>query len=560
MESKDLTDERLCALKNLMPEAFSEGGIDFEKLRLLLGDAVEDERERYAFTWPGKRASILQSQTPSTATLRPCMEKSRGRNGEDGSFDSNNVYIEGDNLEVLKLLQRAYHGQVKMIYIDPPYNTGNDFVYHDKFGDTIANYKEQAGLSSQSNPETSGRYHSDWCSMMYPRLKLARELLAADGAIFVSIDDNEVDNLKKICNEVYGEDNVEILIWNKEAEGSSGTLKQVATTRRIHEYIVCAYKDKTKVQFQKVHEAIPGRENELSTANLAVNEANESKDHENYFSITNPNGDVFTRQWKWNKEHINQLIEEDLIYWGSDGHKQPRLIIPMDERRTTFLLSILNYGGTTVGSKDFKETMEGDVEFSYPKPVILLKKLLGTATESNSLILDFFSGSATTAHAVMKLNAEDGGNRRHIMVQLPEVCKEGSEAEKAGFSTICEIGEERIRRAGDKIKERFEAENAKPKLDGSQKELPDIGFRVFKLDESGIEVPKDGTLLEQVVKPGRSDEDIIFECALKMGLDLTVEVKEQTLVGYDVYVLGERELVCCMNKVSPMTFWKKLPN
>ena len=387
--------------------------------------------------------------------------------------------------------------------------------------------------------------------MMYPRLKLARNLLTDDGIIFISIDDNEIENLIKICSEIFGEENIETMVWNKEAEGSSGTLKATFRFRRIHEYIVVCYKNLENTHFSKINEALQGRENELQTANLAVNESNENKNHENYFEIINPNGISFKRQWKWSKEKINELISQDLIYWGSDGNRQPRLIIPTDERRTTFLLSILNYGGTTIGRKNFEELLD-KIEFSYPKPIILLKKIIKTCMSienKEDIILDFFSGSATTAHAVMELNAEDGGNRKYIMVQLPEPCDEKSEAYKAGYKNICEIGKERIRRAGEKIK-------ADESLPLENREKLDIGFKVFKLDSSNIKEwdPETDdikqTLLDSVdnIKPDRNSLDVLYEIILKYGLELTVPIEKNK----NFYSIGGGTLLINLDKKIDM--------
>ena len=487
-------------------------------------------------------------------TLRPCRE-------ESVDFDNTqNLYIEGDNLDVLKVLRETYLGKVKMIYIDPPYNTGNDFVYNDDFADDVSHDAERSSFRDEDgnillehklytkNTESNGRFHTDWLNMIYPRLKVAKDLLSEDGVIFISIDDNEVENLKKVCNEIFGEINVETLIWNKEAEGSSGTLKATKTTRRIHEYILCIFRNYSEIQFFKIHEALKGRENEFQTANLAVNMENEKIGHPNYFTITNPSGEDFTRQWKWSKQEIDELIKQDLIYWGSDGHKQPRLIIPTDERRTTFLLSILNYGGTTIGRKDFELLMGDSIEFSYPKPIILLKKLMETATSKDSLILDFFSGSATTAHAVMKLNAEDGGNRRFIMVQLPEKTDEKSEAYKAGYKNICEIGKERIHRAGRKIKEELGV-----KLD--------TGFRVLKLDSSNMEdvyyTPQDfslQSLFNENVKSDRTNEDLLFQVMLDHGIELSAKIESKQIAGKEVHFVDDNFLVACFdNNVNETT-------
>ena len=440
-----------------------------------------------------------------------------------------------------------------MIYIDPPYNTGKDFVYKDNFKDNIENYKKVTGQVSEegikltTNTDSDGRYHSNWLNMMYPRLKLARNLLTDDGVIFISIDDNEQANLKKICDEIFGEENVELMIWNKEAEGSSGTLKVTQRFRKNHEYILVLYKMKEITEFRKINEALAGRENELQTANLAVNVEKEDKNHNNYYKIVNPQGDEFVRQWKWSKEEVDKLISENLIYWGSDGHKQPRLIIPTDERRTTYLLSILNYGGTTAGRKDFEEIMGTEIEFSYPKPLILLKKILTTVTdkEKGNIVLDFFSGSSTTAHSVMQLNAEDGGNRKYIMVQLPELCDESSEAYKAGYKNICEIGKERIRRAGEKIK-------SDARLPLENREKLDIGFKVFKLDSTNIKEwdtnteDLEQTLFDSIenIKSDRNSLDILYEILLKYGLDLNIPIEENEAF----YSIGRGRLLVSLNE------------
>ena len=606
MQSKNLVDENIDFIAKRFPncitEAMDESGkltrlVDFDLLKQELSkDIVDGNDERYTLNWAGKKQAILTANSPINATLRPCRE-------ESVDFDSTkNLYIEGDNLDVLKLLRETYLGKVKMIYIDPPYNTGNDFVYEDDFASSTEDYLQASksyddqGNRMFQNNDSNGRFHSEWLSMMYSRLKLAKDLLTDDGTLFASIDDNEIDNLKKLCIEIFGHNNVEILIWNKEAEGSSGTLKATSTTRRIHEYIVCAFKNYDATQFIKVRESLKGRENELQTANLAVNLENEKSNHPNYFTITNPSGDTFTRQWKWNKDEIDRLIKENLIYWGSDGHKQPRLIIPTDERRKTFLLSILNYGGTTIGRKDFEALMGNKIEFSYPKPVILLKKLIETATENNSIVMDFFSGSATTAHAVMKLNAEDGGKRNFIMVQLPEICDEKSEAYKAGYKNICEIGKERIRRAGNKIIQDLKDWNKKNNKESEgvttvndvevsksvtyfdengerQKEkieirnhadfykfYPenlDIGFRVLKLDSSCMKdvyyspdkIQQDLLSgLEDNIKEDRSAEDLLFQVMLDMGVLLSSEIKVIDIQGKKVFNVNEGNLVCCFDK------------
>lgn len=558
MQTQNLAEDKFKKLQELFPNAVTEvmnengeieKAIDKDVLmQEISSKVVEGREERYQFTWPDKKQSILAANAPISKTLRPCREESK-------NFDTTeNLYIEGDNLEVLKLLQETYLGEIKMIYIDPPYNTGNDFVYNDDFKQTTDGYLEDSGQYDDEgnrlevNLESNGRFHTDWLNMIYPRLKLARDLLSDDGVITISIDDNEVSNLKKICIDLFGEDNVETAIWNKEAEGSSGTLKQIFTFRRIHEYIIFAYKNRKNTQFYKINEALKGRENDFQTANLAVNLANEKKDHVNYFTITNPSGDTFTRQWKWSKERIEELIEEDLIFWGSDGRKQPRLIVPTDERRKTFLLSILNYGGTTVGRKDFELLMGKDIEFSYPKPVILLKKIINSITNSNDIILDFFSGSATTAHAVMQLNAEDGGNRKYIMVQLPEETDEKSEAYKAGYKNICEIGKERIRRAGEKILEENKDKENIDKLD--------VGFRVLKTDTSNMkdvyyspENTEQSFLdnLEDNIKEDRTQEDLLFQVMIDLGVPLSSNIEVEQIEDAKVFKVEDRFLVACFD-------------
>ncbi len=564
LETKNITDENIKKILELFPNVVTEAedeygnlkrAIDFDKLKQELSEDVVDGEEKYDFTWVGKKEAMIEANRPIRKTLRPCRDKSL--NWED----TENIYIEGDNLDALKLLQESYLGKIKMIYIDPPYNTGKDFVYRDNFTQDKKEYNEELGINDEEgnrlfqNTESNGRFHSDWCSMIYSRLKLARNLLSDDGVIFISIDDNEADNMTKICSEIYGKNNVEVCIWNKEAVGSSGTLKQTTTIRKIHEYVVCAYKDYSKTQFKKVREPLAGKEHELQTANLAVNSDNEKTNHINYFTITNPSGDKFTRQWKWGREEIDRLVKEDLIYWGSDGHKQPRLIIPTDERRTTFLLSILNYGGTTVGRKDFEEIMGVETEFSYPKPIILLKKIIETSSVENCYILDFFSGSATTAHACMSLNAEDGGNRKFIMVQLPEKTDEKSEAFKAGYKNICEIGEERIRRAGKKILE----ENPDKKID--------VGFRVFKVDDTNMKEvyyspsetdQKQLGLYESNIKDDRTDEDLLYGCLLDWGIELSLPHRVENIDGKKVHIVNQDDLVACFEENIPESVIRKI--
>ena len=576
-----------------MPEAFSEGGIDFEKLRLLLGDDVDEGQERYAFTWPGKMDAIRQSQIPSTATLRPCVEKSRSRDGEDGSFDSDNIYIEGDNLEVLKLLQRGYHGKVKMIYIDPPYNTGHDFVYKDKFGDTIENYKEQAGLTNQSNADTSGRFHSDWCSMMYPRLILARELLSADGVIALSIDDNELTNLLRLVEELFGESNILSVMprVTKKAGKSSDALA------KNHDYVLLVSKSSDVRLYPPIQTNVddyPFKDEYLDER--GPYKLNQCLDYDSLqYSATldypieidgetlYPGGDHTAweeRQagnharadwaWRWSKDKFDFGLKNGFVV-VKHGKERTRIytktylnatisdssngatgyVVEITPR--TVPLSTLEYVDNQYSNDNASKGLASLFNnakglFDYSKPVSLVKKLIDLITRDGDIVLDFFSGSGTTAQAVMVQNHYDAGSRKFILIQLPELTPDGSVALKNGYRDLCQLGEERIRRAGNKIKTEVEEANAQPKLGEEPKKLPDIGFRVFKLDDSGIEKPEPGQLLFDVVKPDRSDMDIVFEMMLKWGLELTLPVEKSDAAGYPIWSVACDELVCCMSR------------
>lgn len=593
LASEDPVSTRLMQLKKLMPEAFSEGGIDFEKLRLLLGDDVDEGQERYAFTWPGKMDAIRQSQIPSTATLRPCVEKSRSRDGEDGSFDSDNIYIEGDNLEVLKLLQRGYHGKVKMIYIDPPYNTGHDFVYKDKFGDTIENYKEQAGLTNQSNADTSGRFHSDWCSMMYPRLKLARELLSADGVIALSIDDNELTNLLRLVEELFGESNILSVMprVTKKAGKSSDALA------KNHDYVLLVSKSSDVRLYPPIQTNVddyPFKDEYLDER--GPYKLNQCLDYDSLqYSATldypieidgetlYPGGDHTAweeRQagnharadwaWRWSKDKFDFGLKNGFVV-VKHGKERTRIytktylnatisdssngatgyVVEITPR--TVPLSTLEYVDNQYSNDNASKGLASLFNnakglFDYSKPVSLVKKLIDLITRDGDIVLDFFSGSGTTAQAVMVQNHYDAGSRKFILIQLPELTPDGSVALKNGYRDLCQLGEERIRRAGNKIKTEVEEANAQPKLGEEPKKLPDIGFRVFKLDDSGIEKPEPGQLLFDVVKPDRSDMDIVFEMMLKWGLELTLPIEQEDAAGYPVWSVACDELVCCMSR------------
>lgn len=454
----------LAELKEKLPEFFTrENSFDLEKFQAALKEKnVSELSEGYQLNFIGKDYARRQAGEMPTTVIVPDEDQNNG-----AGKNSQNLFFTGDNLEVLRHLQNNYQNKIDVIYIDPPYNTGSDgFVYPDSFEYSDDKLKEMFGMNDDQVARLKsiqGRSsHSAWLTFMYPRLFLAKRLLSQNGVIFISIDENEVYDLSQLLSMTFGESNLDSLIWNKESDGKSGSLKAVNRFRKIHEYILLAYKNKD-INFNKVHEPLKGRETEFATANLAVNSNIENKNHPNYFTITNPLGDQFTRQWKWSKEKITSLKKENLIYWGSDGHKQPRLIIPFDNRRTVYLQSILNYGSTTLGRLEFEKLIDKDV-FSYPKPTALIKKILAASSKKYSTVLDFFAGSSTTADAVMQLNAEDGGHRKFIMVQLPEKTyhtnsdgsevptKGGKAAYEAGFRSIDEISRERIRRAAAKIK------------------------------------------------------------------------------------------------------------
>jgi len=557
-KTPDIGEENIKKLMTMFPEVVTEGKVDFEKLKQLLGEYVDDSNERYNFTWNGKGRALRLSQTPSLGTLRPCKEESK-------NWDTTqNLYIEGDNLEVLKLLQKSYYGKIKMIYIDPPYNTGKDFVYRDDFHDSLENYKritgqvDGNGMPISTNPETSGRYHTDWLNMMYPRLRLARNLLADDGVIFISIDDNEAHNLRKICDEVFGEDNfVAQVIWER-AYAPVNLKKHFS---ECHDYILCYAKNIDLLNCnglprdEKVDSRYRNPDNDprgvWQSDNLTVGPAIPEKVYE----IVTPNGRKIMppsgRCWLYTKDKLMEMIADNRIWFGEDGGNVPRVKRFLSEVKQGLTpMTIWKYtevGHSQDAAQKLKALFDGKDYFDYPKSIDLIKRCLQLYTERGSLVLDFFSGSATTAHAVMQLNAEDGGNRKFIMVQLPEPTDEKSEAYKAGYKNICEIGKERIHRAGEKIKEKYK--------DKENIENLDIGFKVFKLDTSNIRKwQPDYDNLEQSLLDyvdnfvyGRTELDVVYEIMLKYGLDLTYPVDEFTIAGKKVYSIGYGMLMICLD-------------
>lgn len=559
-KTPDIAEENIQKLKQIFPEVFTESKVDFEKLQQVLGEYVEDSNERYNFTWNGKGRALRLSQTPSLGTLRPCKEESKDCD------TTQNLYIEGDNLEVLKLLQKSYYGKVKMIYIDPPYNTGKDFVYKDDFHDNIGNYKRITGqVDSNGDPistnkETSGRYHTDWLNMMYPRLRLARNLLKDDGVIFISIDDNEAHNLRKICDEVFGEDNfLQDFIWQR----AFSTKNDSRYASNDHDFVLCYAKILNNFSMGRLPRTEEANERYKNpdddprgvwiSDNLTVKTYSEKYD----YPITVPSGRIVEPAhgscWRVSKERFQELVADNRIWFGADGDNVPRLKrflheLKFDGMTASSLMLYQDVGHSQEGRQELKKLFDDRGYFDGPKPVRLLNRLLTLAnTDKDSIILDFFSGSATTAHAVMQLNAEDGGNRKFIMVQLPEPTNEKSEAYKAGYKNICEIGKERIRRAGEKIKEECK--------DKENIENLDIGFKVLKLDTSNIRKWQpdydnlEQSLLEYIDNfvEGRTDFDVVYEIMLKYGLDLTYPVDEFTIAGKKVYSIGFGMLMICLD-------------
>lgn len=566
--SMNIEQTNLDKLRSVFPECVSEGKLDIDKLLSLCGEYIDNDFEKYKFEWKGKADCLRLAQKRSTGTLRPCRE-------ESVNWDATqNLYIEGDNLEVLKLLQTAYYRKVKMIYIDPPYNTGNDFVYADDFADPMARYKEVTQQTTKSNPETMGRYHTNWLNMMYPRLRLAANLLRDDGVIFISIDDNEVDNLKRLCNEVFGEENfVAQFIWQKRT--SPDARKKISDG---HEYIVMYCKtadllndavsllplsDKDKENYKNPDNDVRGPwvSSDFTAQGYRPNQM---------YKITTPGGAEYYPPagtcWKNIEEVYLQQAAEGRFWYGTDGKGMPRRKTYLAEKQGRNMWTWWpnsEVGHTQEATKEIKSLFaDTPTIFDFPKPTKLLKRMVSVASKNDDIILDFFSGSATTAHAVMQLNDEDGGNRRFILVQIPELCDEKSEAYKAGYKNICEIGKERIRRAGKKILE----EHAQVTMEEDTHSL-DVGFRVFKLDTSNLKT-WDATPIEDEqldllyqrmntmihrVKPERTDLDMIYEIMLKLGVPLTYSVTPFTVNNKTVYGVGDDYLllVCLDKDVQP---------
>lgn len=599
----DIEEQNILKLKELFPEIDTDGKIDFDKLKQVLGEYVEDSDERYKFTWNGKGEALRISQTPSMGTLRPAPEE-----GESKNWDSTkNLYIEGDNLEVLKLLQKSYFGKIKMIYIDPPYNTGKDFVYPDNYKDNIKNYKkitgqvDEEGKTTTTNPEYSGRYHTDWLNMMYPRLRLARNLLTDDGVIFTSIDDNEVHNLRKICDEVFGEDNFfGIITWAKKRKGSFLSKRIISLT----EYLLVYAKNEssgTTLFGGKADDTesqpIIKRTNKISKLNIEsglittkledgiyqkgiygsdVNPV-ELLDNVIFKNGVNQNSFTIKAPFVWSQSFLNEQIQKGTRLIINTLNFQIRALRVYGEENFKGFPSYVDGVGIKGTNEDAYEELEDIFSvkklFDYSKPVNYIKELINSSTyfEKNSIILDFFAGSSTTAHAVMDLNAEDNGNRKFIMVQLPEPTDEKSEAYKAGYKNIAEIGKERIRRAGEKIKEELQEKYEKA-IEEERKNMKnpedlDIGFKVFKLDSSNIKEWNPGKYddiqlaIEDSANPymaGRTEEDVVYEMILKMGIELTNPIEKYQVNGKLIYSIGYGLLMICLSDNIDLSIAKKM--
>ena len=568
MQTADMADRNIEQIGALFPECLTERissngrveqAIDFDKLRQLLAhDVVEGPEQRYQFTWPDKRAAIRLANTPTSKTLRPCR-------AESVDFDTTqNLYIEGDNLDVLKLLRENYLGKVKMIYIDPPYNTGNDFVYNDDFAQGKTEFEQRSGLFDaeghqtidpmQRNTEANGRFHTDWLNMIYPRLKVAKDLLADDGAIFISIDEHEHSNLVSIMNEIFGEVNyIDSIVWNKKASAKGVPPQSMMVN--VHEYIV-AYRKNTGFKFigEKRYAEKDGFKNPDNDPRGPWRESNiksTTKPIEEAFTIVDPKtGKQYTNTWAFSKESLNKMISDGRILWKENLPKQKEFMYELTNENKALKSSwgVFDAQSTTV----YLKHLIPKVKFDNPKPINLMSYLIEVALGKNETVLDFFSGSATTAHAVMQLNAEDGGNRKFIMVQLPEKTDPNSEAYKAGYPNICEIGKERIRRAGKKIKEENKDKEAIDRLD--------TGFRVLKLDSSNMadvyytpaQTPIEQTLgfeaFEDNIKPDRTAEDLLFQVMPECNLPLSSRIEEREIHGKKVYAVDGNYLVACFDR------------
>ena len=625
MESPDLTAQNIDRIAALFPNCITEmldeehstpekkvykRAVNFELLKQMLSPDVVDGDEAYEFTWVGKKAAIVEANKPIQKTLRPCVTESKDWDTTE------NLYIEGDNLEVLKLLQESYLGKVKMIYIDPPYNTGNDFIYADDFMRSQEEENAQMGMYDEDknrlfkNTDTNGRFHSDLCSMIYSRLLLARNLLTEDGVIFISIDDNEVTNLRRVCNEVLGESNfIAQFIWQSRQNKDNRNISGVSID---HEYIICYSKQcgqrifrgtERKTELYNNPDDDPrGPWTSANMVGLATKDARPNL----HYDLINPydgiNYGCPTKGWRYDRNTMKRLIDENRIIWPDSPTGRPRkksFLFELSDNLPGYSSVFSSGVYTNTATKELASIFDGYL-FDFPKPVEIIRQLIQQVTAPEDIILDFFSGSATTAHAVMQLNAEDGGHRKFIMVQLPEKCDEASEAYKAGYKNICEIGKERIRRAGMKIKDNLEQNGTDiqylhkelkkaptknicgfdvpiiparwSKADETEEnrklsESLDIGFRVLKLDDTNMKdvyyAPDDydqGMLagLESNIKDDRTDLDLLFGCLIDWGLPLSLPYKSEQLGGCTVHTYNDGDLIACFDKNIPESVVKEI--
>ena len=582
----DLTRENVDRLLALFPDVATEitdpktgrteRAVDFDALKERLGDVAEGNRERYQFTWPGKREAKRLAREPIAKTLRPVKERSK-------DWDpTKNLYIEGDNLDALKLLRENYAGKVKLIYIDPPYNTGHDFVYDDDFSQTQDEFSSESGEYNEdggrlvANTESNGRFHSDWCSMIYPRLLLARDLLTSDGAIFISIDDNEYLNMRALCNEIFGAANfVASIVWQKTLTRRNDA-QQISTA---HDYVLVFAKQLSslKIQHEPVGEkqraTYTNRDNDPRGDWLAVPFHAPNIRPNLTYPIVLPSGrEVIPpkgRCWSTSKDNFDALVADGRIWFGKDGDGMPQRKKYWGEREQDEGVVPWTWwsyefaGENREATKELKALFEGATIFSAPKPVKLISRILNLIDTKESTIVDFFSGSATSAEAVMRTNLVDEGSRRFILVQLPEKCDNGSVGAELGYNNLCEIGEERIRRAGEKIKSEIEAENAQLTLDGTPKKVPDIGFRVLRVDDSNYEDRRknvgsysqaDLDFDVDITKSDRSNLDLLFEALPKFQLPYDVRINTLSgdeFDGHTVYSVDDGRLLACFEADIP---------
>ena len=556
----DIIQININKIKSLFPECIVDGKIDFERLKIILGDGVLNNEEKYSFTWAGKNNSLFNSLTPTKSTLIPLKEKSLNWS------ETNNYYIEGDNLEVLKTLNKTFFGKIKFIYIDPPYNTGNDFVYEDDFKDSIDNYLDITNQNAKANPETSGRFHTDWLNMMYPRLRQAFNLLSQDGVICISIDDREIERLKLICNEIFGENNfVACVVWER-AYAPVNMKKHFSESHdfiliyaKNIENLICNGLKRTDEANSRYSNIDNDQRGPWKSGDLTVGIPNPR----NIYSITTPSGRIVNppsgSSWRVSQDKYLELLNDNRIWFGKDGNNVPslkRFISEIKDGMTPMTIwKYTDVGHSQDASKYLMALFDNKSYFDYPKPVKLIKQLISLYDSEECFVLDFFSGSGTTAEAVMELNAEDGKLRKYILVQLPELIDEKSDAFKDGYKTICDIGEERIRRAAKKIADEYKSKQGEGLFASEDSKLDiDLGFKVFKLESSNIKAWDPSIKLDEntifseqeTIKEDRSNLDVAYEIMLKYGV-FNMPLEEVTINNKQMFNVGKGFLIIDLN-------------